>query len=66
MQQQSLLIPTEILSVSKDYVNTLGAENKKQDSFSLPVYTTSLSEGAGSHFKNSFSWEYFSNQLEFE
>jgi len=51
----------------RNFVYTVALDEYK-DNISLPItsYHSDVSESANSFFARDFSWEYFSNELEFE
>lgn len=70
MPQVTLSVPHEKLPLLKDVLNALGIENKKVNTTITrnPYKKVSTSSGNSSNslFKKYFSWEYYSNELEFE
>lgn len=70
MPQVTLSVPQEKLPVLTDFLNALGIENKKilskPSKYSYKRVSGSVKDSASYLFKKYFSWEYFSNELEFE
>lgn len=70
MQQVTLSVPNEKLPVLKDFLNAVGIDNKNLQSktfnYSYKKASGSMKDSANYLFKKYFSWEYFSNELEFE
>lgn len=70
MAQLTLSVPNEKLPVLNDFLKALGIENKDLQSkaykYSYRKVTGSVKDSANYLFKKYFSWEYFSNELEFE
>jgi hypothetical protein len=70
MPQVTLSVPQEKLPVLTDFLNALGIKNKKLQSrpskYSYRRVSSSVKNSANFLFKKYFSWEYFSNELEFE
>lgn len=70
MPQVTLSVPQEKLPVLSDFLNALGIENKnlhsKASKYSYRKVSGSVKNTANNLFKKYFSWEYFSNELEFE
>lgn len=70
MAQVTLSVPNEKLPVLNDFLNALGIENKNLQSkaykYSYKKVSDSVKGSANHLFKTYFSWEYFSNELEFE
>jgi hypothetical protein len=70
MPQVTLSVPQEKLPVLNDFLNALGIENKKFHTrpykYSYRKVSGSVKSSANYLFKKYFSWEYFSNELEFE
>ena len=68
MSQVSLSIPTEKPPVSQDRILTFGLEENNMNNNVLKTteYKCNTTDFANSFFKNHFSWEYYSNELEFE
>ena len=70
MAQVTLSVPKEKLPVLKDFLNALGIENKnlqsKANKYSYRKVSGAVKNSANNLFKKYFSWEYFSNELEFE
>lgn len=67
MQPISLSLPNEQLPLYKDFLPSITEENKsKYPPLQKTSYQLNLSNSANSFFKQDFSWEYFSNELEFE
>lgn len=70
MPQLTLSVPDEKLPVLNDFLKALGIENKNVQSkayrYSYKKVSGSVKDSANYLFKKYFSWEYFSNELEFE
>lgn len=67
MQQITSTLPTEQLPLYTDYLHSQSQENKRiQDPLQVTSYQLNISDTSNSFFKQDFSWEYFSNELEFE
>ena len=70
MPQLTLSVPNEKLPVLTDFLKALGIENKnlqhKVARYSYKKVSGSMKNSANFLFKKYFSWEYFSNELEFE
>ena len=70
MPQLTLSVPTEKLPVLKDFLTAIGIENRNLHSkpykYSYKKMSGSVKNSANYLFKKYFSWEYFSNELEFE
>lgn len=70
MAQVTLSVPNEKLPVLNDFLNAMGIENKNLQSkayqYSYKKVSDSVKDSANHLFKKYFSWEYFSNELEFE
>lgn len=70
MPQLTLSVPNEKLPVLNDFLKALGIENKSVQTrsyrYAYKKVSGSVKNSANSLFKKYFSWEYFSNELEFE
>ncbi|MDQ6813084.1 MAG: hypothetical protein M3040_05055 [Bacteroidota bacterium] len=70
MPQVTLSVPQEKLPVLTDFLNALGIENKKLQPkiprYSYKKVSGSVRNTASNLYRKYFSWEYFSNELEFE
>ncbi len=69
MSHATLSIPNEKLPVLNDFLNE-GLENRNLKAndykYSYKNVSGSVKDSANFLFKKYFSWEYFSNELEFE
>ena len=70
MAQVTLSVPNEKLPVLNDFLNVMGIQNKnvktKAYKYSYKKMSGSVKNSANNLFKKYFTWEYFSNELEFE
>ena len=70
MAQVTISVPNEKLPVLNDFLNAVGIESKnlqtKAYKYSYKKVSNSVKDSASYLFKKYFSWEYFSNELEFE
>lgn len=70
MPQVTLSVPNEKLPVLNDFLHSVGIESKNLENkvykYSYKKVSTSVKDSANYLFKKYFSWEYFSNELEFE
>jgi hypothetical protein len=67
MQHFTTCLPKEQLPLSRDFVQSPNIEIKKfQDPLPNTTYQINMSNSANSYFTQNLSWEYFSNELEFE
>ncbi len=71
MPQVTLSVPHEKLPILQDFLSALGIEDKKIVNGSSRTsikskMAKSVKDSANSFYKKYFSWEYFSNELEFE
>lgn len=67
MQQIPLPQPIENAPAYNNFVYSIVSEDDKiSENSPNPSYRTNISDLANSFFKSDFSWEYFSNELEFE
>jgi len=70
MAQLTLSVPNEKLPVLNDLLNALGIQSKKLQTkaykYSYKKASGSVKNSANYLFKKYFTWEYFSNELEFE
>lgn len=70
MPQVTLSVPQEKLPVLADFLNVLGIENRRLQSkaynYSYKKASGAVKDKANHLFKKYFSWEYYSNELEFE
>ncbi|GEO08530.1 hypothetical protein [Segetibacter aerophilus] len=70
MTQVTLSVPQEKLPVLTEFLNTVGIENRNLQSrpskYSYRRVSNSVKNSANYLFKKYFSWEYYSNELEFE
>jgi hypothetical protein len=70
MPQVILSVPQQKLPLLKDVLTAIGIENNKiQQGNSKTSYSSrvnNIRQSANSIYQKYFSWEYFSNELEFE
>ena len=67
MSNITLFKNNEKLPLYKDFSNLIIREKKNvQDLFQKPSYQFNISEPANPLFTQNCSWEFFSNELEFE
>jgi hypothetical protein len=70
MAQVTLSVPNEKLPVLNDFLASMGIQNKnvqvKAQKYSYKKASGSLKNSTNYLFKKYLSWEYFSNELEFE
>lgn len=71
MSQVTSTVSNEKLPQLQNFLNALGMEDKREENMlSKPLYNTNISKSvkdtANAFFQKYLSWEYFSNELEFE
>lgn len=70
MPQVTVSVSHEKLPLLKDVLSALGIEDVKLTDFLPRTYTTNVSrsikDSASNIYKKYFTWEYYSNELEYE
>lgn len=70
MPQVTLKVPHQKLPILRDVLNALGIENQNltevTTSSNINSVQNQLKDSMNNIFRKYFSWEYYSNELEFE